>query len=108
MQAIGLHYMTGNKETVQIPNRLGHCGWYDTALDTETVQAQKSWILMNNDGTSVLPLELKSDEETVLNVFWADNFRKNIDKEKEERKKVAINMTIIMVFQESSIGAVHV
>ena len=72
------------------------------------MQAQKSWILMNNDDTSVLPLELKSDEETVLNVFWVDNFRKNIDKEKEERKKVAINMTIIMAFQESSIGAVHV
>ena len=60
---------------------------------------------MNNADTSVLPLQPKSDEETVLTVFWADNFDKNVDK---ETGGGAINMTTIMAFQESSIGAVRV
>ena len=100
--AHGLHYITGNKETMQITNRLGHCGSYNTVLDIETVQAQKAVTLMNNANTSVLPLQQKSDEETVLTVFWAENFDKNVDK---ETGGGAMNMATIMAFQESAIGA---
>ena len=96
--------MTGYKENVQITNRLGHCGSYDNVLDIETAQAQKAVTHMNNANTSVLPLKPKSDEETVLTVFWADNFGKNVGK---ETGGGAINMTTMMVFQEFSIGAVR-
>ena len=47
----GLHCMTGNKESVQIANRLGQCLAYDNALDIETAQAQKALKLMNNADT---------------------------------------------------------
>ena len=100
--AHGLHCITGNKETVQITNRLGHCVSYDTVLDIETAQAQKAVTLRNNADTSVLPLQPKSDEETVLTVFWAENFDRNVDK---ETGGGTINMTTTMAFQESSIGA---
>ena len=73
-------------------------------MDVETAQAQKVVKLMNNADTSVLPLQSKSDEETVLTVFWADNFDKNVDK---ETGVGAINMTTIMGFQESSAGTVR-
>ena len=75
--AHGLHCITGNKETVQTTKRLGHCRPYDIVLDIEIKQEQKAVTLINNADTFVLPLQPKSYEETVLTVFWADNFDKN-------------------------------
>lgn len=69
------------------------------------MQTQKARILMNNTDTFLLPLEPKSDEESVLNVFSADNINKSIDK---EIGGSAINSTTIMVFLESWIGGVRV
>ena len=57
---------------------------------------------MNNADTSVLPLQQKGDEEAVLTEFWADNWA-NVSK---ETRRNTINTTTIIVFQESSIGAV--
>ena len=75
--AHGLHCITGNKETVQITKRFDHCRPYDIVLDIEIKQEQKAVTLINNADTFVLPLQPKSYEETVLTVFWADNFDKN-------------------------------
>ena len=102
--AHGLHCMTGNKESLQITNRLGHCGTYDNVLDIETAHAQNAVKLMNSADTSVLPLQPRYPLQTVITVFWADDFDKNVDK---ETGGGAINMTTIMAFQEESIGAVH-
>ena len=99
----GLHAITRNKEIVKIANRLGHCVTYDNLLDIQSAHAQKAVKLMNDNHISVLPLQQKSDEDSVLTVFWADNFDKNVDKEVGGG---AINMTTIMAFQENSDGAV--
>ena len=96
--------MTGNKEIMQPTNPLGHCGSYGTVLNIKTAQAQKALTLMNNADTSVLPLQPKSDEETVLTAFWADNFDKSVSKKTEGE---AINMTTTMVLQESSVGTIR-
>ena len=72
--------MTGNKEIMQTTNRLGHCGSYGTVLNIKTTKAQNALTLMNNADTSVLPLQPKSDEETVLTAFWAGNFDRNVSR----------------------------
>ncbi len=77
----GLHSMPGNKESVQIANRLGHCRSYDCIMDVETAQAQKAVERMKSADTSVLALQPKYPLQTVVTVFWADNFDKNVDKE---------------------------
>ena len=102
--AHGLHSMSGNKEAVQITNRLGHCTSYDNVLDIETAQAQKAAILMKNGDTSVLPLKPKYPTQIVTTWFWADNLNKNVDK---ETGGGAIEMTTLMAFQEESFGAIQ-
>lgn len=72
-------------------------------MDIETAQAQKAITLIINTDTSVLLLESKSVEETVLTLFLAGTVVKNVDKEVGGG---AINMTTLMTYQESSIGAV--
>ena len=52
----------------------------------------------------MLALQPKYPLQTVVTVFWADNFDKNVDK---ENGGGAINITTIMAFQEHTIGAVH-
>ena len=99
----GLHSMTGNKETVQIANRLGHCLTYDKLLDIETAQAQKAVKLMNTSDTSILPLQPQHPLQTVIIVFWGDNLDSKVEL---DTGGGAVNMTTIMAFQEESIGAV--
>ena len=50
----GLHSMTGNMESVQVINRLGHCIIYDDAvLDIETAQAQKAVMRLSSTDNPV-------------------------------------------------------
>ena len=99
----GLHSMTGNKESVQVTNRLGHCISYDAVLDIETAQAQKAVMRLSSTDNTVLPLKPTYDLQTVITVFWADNFNKNID---NDSGGGAVDMTTIMAFQEYGIGSI--
>lgn len=65
--AHGLHYLTGNKETVQVTNRLGHGVSYKTVLDIETAQAQKAVTLTNLQACSLL--KKNSIKQLFLEVF---------------------------------------
>ena len=58
---------------------------------------------MNNFHILVLPLQPRPNKSTVLTVFRADNFDKNVDK---KTGVGAINMMTIMAFQEISDYAV--
>ena len=49
---LGLHNLTGQKKTVQILNRLGHCIEYDAACEIETAHAEAAQ-QQNNDTSTV-------------------------------------------------------
>ena len=49
-------------------------------LNIKTVQEQKAVKLMNDFNILVLPLQLRSNEDTVLSIFWANNFDENLEK----------------------------
>ena len=40
--ALGIHNITGQRKTVDILNRLGHCLAYNLTCDTETPLAEKA------------------------------------------------------------------
>ena len=75
---LGLHGMTGQKKPVQIVNRLGHSMTYDKVMGIETTQAQKAQKLLESTELSFLPLHPATNNDSVLTVFWADNFDKVI------------------------------
>lgn len=100
----GLHSLTGNKETVQIANRLGHSISYDQVLDIETAQARKALQLMNSADKSILPLQPEYPTQTINIVFWADNCNMKVD---TEAGGGAVEITTIMAFQEETVGAVQ-
>ena len=64
---------------------------------------QKAVKLMNDFNVLVSPLQLRSNEDTVLRIFRANNFDENLEK---ETGGGAVKMTTIMAFQEISDHAV--
>lgn len=56
--------------------RLGHSMTYDKVIETETAQAQKSQKLLDSAELSLLPLQPAAEDDSVLTIFWADNFDK--------------------------------
>lgn len=49
---------------------------YDKVIETETAQAQKSQKLLDSAELSLLPLQPAAEDDSVLTIFWADNFDK--------------------------------
>ena len=97
---LGLHNMTGQKNTVKILNNLGHCINYETVCAIESSQAKIAQ-MMHNEGTSpgLLPA---SNDDYVFTYFWADNFNKKIERDKDGM----INSTHMVKFQEPSGGTI--
>lgn len=53
--ALGLHNITGQKQTVVISNKLGHCISYDLTCKIETAQAEAA--LVSSKESNILPLK---------------------------------------------------
>ena len=77
--ALGLHNMTGQRNVVEINNKLGHCISYPLTCEIETAQAQATQQNINN-GNNILPVKPKTADGIVLTTFWLDNFDVKIDR----------------------------
>ena len=66
---ISLHYMTEQRKTGQIGNRLGHSIPYDKVLDFETAYAQKSQKTIGSSEHSILPLKSATTSDDVATLF---------------------------------------
>ena len=66
---ISLHYMTEQRKTVQIGNRLGHSIPYDKVLDIKTAYAQKPQKTIGSSEHSILPLKPATTSDDVATFF---------------------------------------
>ena len=98
---LGLHNITGQKKVVQLANRFGHSISYDKVCDIELAQALKAQTLAEEN--TGLPLKPATESDTVLTVFWVDNFDMNVE---TQTGGGAINITTMMAFQEVSENSV--
>ena len=92
--SLGLHNLTGNKQIVEIVNKLGHGISYNLTCEIETAQAERAQML--SQSLSLLSLNPVGGE-TVLTIFWVDNFDTNVDR---TAGGGAINTTHLVAFQE--------
>ena len=93
--ALGLHNMTGQRNVVEINNKLGHCISYPLTCEIETAQAQATQQNINN-GNNILPVKPKTADGIVLTTFWVDNFDVKIDR----LSNSSVNTTHMVAFQE--------
>ena len=70
--ALGIHNITGQRKTVDILNRLGHCLTYNLTCEIEKALAEKAQQHSLKD--SLLPIQPEDIGSYVLTVFWTDNF----------------------------------
>ena len=70
--ALGIHNITGQRKTVDILNRLGHCLTYNLTCEIETALVEKVQQLSLKD--SLLLIQPADIDSYVLMAFWADNF----------------------------------
>lgn len=91
---LGLHNLTGQKVPIQILSHLGHSVDYNVVCSIETAEARAAQEMAKQGGS--LPIKPVNDE-TVLTVFWADNF--NMQRDTLSGKAV-LDMTNIVAFQE--------
>eukprot|EP00794_Sanderia_malayensis_P001334 gene1334-biopygen1064 len=82
---------------IQILNHLDHCMDYNLTCEIETAQSEATQSLSKISGT--LPLKPKSQNHTVLTVFWADNFDRNLE---TATGHGAVHSTHMVAFQEES------
>ena len=94
---LGLHNLTGQKKTVQILNRLGHCIEYNAASEIETAHAEAVQQQYNDSG--VLPVRPITSQHTVNTFFWAENFDVKLE---TQTGHGAVHSTHMIAFQEVS------
>ena len=87
--------MTGQRNVVEINNKLGHCISYPLTCEIETAQAQATQQNINN-GNNNLPVKPKTADGIVLTTFWVDNFDVKIDR----LSNSSVNTTHLVAFQE--------
>ena len=89
--------MTGQKNVIQILNKLEHCISYDLICEIETSQAQVS--LMEEENKSILPILPTANDDIIITYVWVDNFDKIIE---SMTGGGAVNSTHMIAFQEKS------
>ena len=77
--ALGIHNITGQRKTVDVLNRLGHCLAYNLTCDTETPLAEKAQQFSIKD--SLLPIQPADIDSYILTVFLVDNFDVKVETE---------------------------
>ena len=95
--ATGLHNMTGQRNIIEIVNKLGHCISYNLTCEIETAQAVRAQYLATKNNS--LPIRPSTDSSTVLTVFWVDNFDITVEK---QSGRGSVNTTHLVAFQELS------
>ena len=78
-------------------NKLGHCLSYPLTCDIETGLVQSAQLQATQ--SSILPVKPSSEGETVITVFWLDNFDMNVE---SAAGGGAINTTHMVAFQEET------
>ena len=58
-------------------NKLGHCLSYPLTCDIETELSESAQLQAPQ--SSILPVKPSSEGETVISVFWLDNFDINVE-----------------------------
>ena len=92
---LGLHNLTGQKVPVQILSHLGHSIDYNVVCTIETAEAIAAQEECKDGGN----LKIKpTNDETILIVFWADNFNMQRD---TVSGKTFLDITNIVAFQEN-------
>ena len=98
---LGIHNITGQKKTVLILKRLGHCVNYNKVCEIETAQAEVAQAVALNECT--LLIRPSNSEDVVLTHFWADNFDMDVE---TPHGKGTIHSTHMIAFQEKSESSV--
>lgn len=99
---LGVHNLTGQRNVVEILNKLGHSVSYTLASDILTANAESC--LEKSKLTSLLPLRPSTADEIVLTYFWVDNFDLATDKQYGGGE---INITTLMAFREGRTAQTH-
>ena len=99
---LGVHNLTGQRNVVEILNKLGHSVSYTLASDILTANAESC--LEKSKLTSLLPLRPSTADEIVLTYFWVDNFDLATNKQYGGGE---INITTLMAFQEGRTAQTH-
>ena len=94
--ALGVHNNTGQRKTVDILNRPGHCLTYNLTCEIETALAGKAQQLLLKD--SLLPIQPAAIDSYVLTVFLVENFDVKVD---TKTGATSVNATHIAAFQEN-------
>ena len=97
---VGMHNITGQKFPARILYSLGYCIDYESVCQSETAEAEIARQLYE-EGMSP-GLQPKTEEDSVLTHFWADNFNKKVE---SDTGKDMINSTHLVKFQEVSPGS---
>ena len=74
---LSIHNITGQKKTIQIFNRLGHCIDYNKVCEIETAEAEVAQAVAANECT--IPIRPLNAEDVVLTHFWTDNFDMDVE-----------------------------
>ena len=91
--ALGIHNITGQRKTVDILNRLGHCLTYNLTCEIEIALAEKAQQLSLKD--SLLPIQPADIDSYVLTVFWVDNFDVKVE---TQTGATSVNTTHMVAF----------
>ena len=94
--ALGIHNITGQRKTVDILNRLGHCLTYNVTCEIETALPEKAQQLSLKD--SLLPIQSADIDSYVLMVFWVDNFDVKVE---IQTGATSVNTAYMVAFQEN-------
>ena len=94
--ALGIHNITGQRKTVDILNRLGHCLTYNLTCEKEAALAGKAQQLSLKD--SLLPIQPADIDSCVLTLFWVDNFDVKVE---TQTGATSVNTTHMVAFQEN-------
>ena len=94
--ALGIHKITGQRKTVDILNRLGHCLTYNLTCEIETALAEKAQELSLKN--SLLPIQPADIDSYVLTIFWVDNFDIKVE---TQTGATSVNTTHMLAFQEN-------
>ena len=94
--ALGIHNITGQRKTVDILNRLGHCLTYNLTCEIETALVEKAQQLSLKD--SLLLIQPADIDSYVLMAFWADNFDVKVE---TQTGATSVNTMHMVVLQEN-------
>ena len=92
--ALGLHNLTGQRQPVEITNKLGHCISYGTCCEIETALSEAA--IEKSKKTNILKIR-PIDHEYISTWFWVDNFDILLDK---AGGGGSVNTTHLVAFQE--------